>query len=63
MRPSINQRLEANILSQRWGVNPRFVLRWMQARGFQSVRGLMAFSLDHQEAMDLALLDFWEFST
>lgn len=55
--------LESEILAIRWGVNEKAVLKWMKARGFKSAMDLQVFSVDHGEAMEKALADFWEFST
>jgi hypothetical protein len=55
--------LESEILANRWRVDQRAVLKWMKARGFKTVMGLMAFGGDHAESMGRALADFWEFST
>ena len=55
--------LESEMLAMRWGVGKRAVLKWMKARGFKDVMGLMAFGGTHAESMDRALADFWEFST
>lgn len=49
--------------TMRWGVKTAPVLTWMKARGFRHVMDLMKFSLDHATAMNMALNDFWEFST
>ena len=57
------QKHEANILADRWALRPRPVLVWMKARGFISAMDLRVFSLDWKESMNLALADFWEFST
>lgn len=55
--------LEAKVLAGRWGVDWRAVLKWMQARGLRDLMDLRVFSMDHHEAMEKALADFWEFST
>ena len=55
--------LESEILAMRWGVGKRAVLKWMKAKGFKSALDLRVFSADHGESMNLALADFWEFST
>ena len=54
---------ESAILAIWWGVDQRAVLKWMKARGFTSAKDLRTFSLDWKESMNLALADFWEFST
>ena len=55
--------LESEILAQRWGVDQRTVLKWMKAKGFKSAMDLMRFGLDHAQAMDKALADFWDWAT
>jgi hypothetical protein len=36
---------------------------WLKARGIGTVKDLMRFGLDHSQAMDKALVDFWEWAT
>ncbi len=57
-----NLSIEAKVLAARWGINPTAIRAWMKARGFRSVVDLMRFSMNHAEAMDRALADFWEWT-
>lgn len=58
------QESEAKILEMRWGAKWKYILLWMQARGFITIMDLIGtFGGDHSECMRRAQADFWEFST
>ena len=50
-------------LAARWGVSERAVLQWLKAREIGTIKDLMRFGLDHAQAMDKALADFWDWAT
>ena len=50
-------------LAARWCVSEQALLQWLEAREIGTIKDLMRFGLDHAQAMDKALADFWDWAT